>query len=246
MLLYIDGELNILKEVLGETVMAAFQKAGINLAKGPPSATHCHQAWDCGPLFRGIKMGVERIINAHTPFENQTLQRNLEEYLVDFDTAFPSVKLASAFREKIMDCLQTICWSAKANWTSPKMTDSFVCVGQHVLGITAAGAPTVNYSKIMSRSYSVNVTQEELDYMYNMLETVAQKYRLEGTHVLFTSIFSLSNLILALIVRTQAVSPTRTWTPSASPALLRQRTATCWCCLNETCRSSHTRTPSRT
>lgn len=163
-----------------DSVMSKFQAAGVDAMKGPPSATHRHQAWDCGPLFRGIKQGVDRIISASMPFENDTLQLNLENYMKHFDEAFSSIQLTSTFKNKIIDCLQTICWSAKTHWTAPKMTDSFVVVGQHVLGALKTGTPTVDYTKIMQRSYCEDITDKDLDHMANMMPQVVEKYQQEG------------------------------------------------------------------
>lgn len=178
--MYIDGEWSILKEIFNETVMAALQRANIDLMKGPPSATHRHQAWDCGPLFRGIKFGVYKVSRADTPFENATLENNLKKYILHFEEAFSSVSLTAAYKSKLRDCLQIVVYSAKCAWTADKMTASFVEVGQHKLGVSDAHMETVDYECIMSRSYSREVTAQEVDRMRDLRYTVAEEFRQNG------------------------------------------------------------------
>lgn len=160
--------------------MALFHSANIDAIKGPPSSTHRHQAWDCGCLFRGIKQGVERLMRADMPFEDDTLHENLVKFMREFQENSPSIKLTAAFREKITQSLQTICWSAKSSWTAPKMVESFVTIGQHVLGAKKKGESTVDYDSIMSRSYCKHLTAEDVQVMSDQLPAAMATFRQEG------------------------------------------------------------------
>jgi hypothetical protein len=179
-LLYIDGELNILKEVFDEAVMRTIQDANLDMMKGPPSATHIHQAWDCGCLFRNLKKGVQQVSSSETVFLNATLDRNIRTFMNEFKAEFKGVPMTAAHVDKISHCLQVISYSAKSNWTANKMTNSFVGIGQHTLGAKAAGETTVDYDLIMARSYCNHVTEDELNHMREQLPVAVQYFQENG------------------------------------------------------------------
>ena len=108
-----------MNEAFVPVVMQAFDDAKTNYLKGGPSHTSKTQDWDCGPLFRSLKLGIAMIVKHDISVAKATLRTNLIAACVQF-TAETNINLGT-LQEKIIHAHLMVVHATQKYWTADGM-----------------------------------------------------------------------------------------------------------------------------
>ena len=103
-----------MNEAFVPVVMQAFDDAKTNYLKGGPSHTSKTQDWDCGPLFRSLKLGIAMIVKHDISVAKATLRTNLIAACVQF-TAETNINLGT-LQEKIIHAHLMVVHATQKYW----------------------------------------------------------------------------------------------------------------------------------
>ena len=183
--LHSDGEACVMNEAFSEEVMSAFEDASINYLKGGPSHTSMTQDLDCYHMFSSLKAGVKHVHKYGTHVRNGMLREGMLQAMSEFEREY-SIDI-SPLRNKIIYGHEVITYSAQKHWTAHKMKESSKVVGIHT-ELQQDDDTTVNFNRVMTRTYNHTATAEELTHMINCKDEVANHFIEKGKLLLLKQI----------------------------------------------------------
>ena len=166
-----------MNEAFVPVVMQAFDDAKTNYLKGGPSHTSKTQDWDCGPLFRSLKIGIAMIVKHNISVAKATLRTNLIAACVQF-SAETNINLGT-LQEKIIHAHLMVVHATQKYWTADGMRTSSQIVGLH-REEQEEGESTVNYDRVMTRTLNTSTTAAELMLMRASVLIVAAEFKDQG------------------------------------------------------------------
>lgn len=168
-----------MNQAFDEDVQTAFREAKVDYVKGAPSATNIHQAADISSNFRSVKSGLRTVTKNRVEYRNTTLEANLRQALVQLKAAFPNVTIPALKANKFVNGVQRVAYVMKQGYyKAGEATKGFTDCGQHIT-FTEPGQPTVDYKKIMSKTWGI-LTDAEMAHMEAMRPQVVAEYQRTG------------------------------------------------------------------
>lgn len=165
-----DGEACILDQAFSAEIHNQLESCGIDYLKMSPGRTSEEQEWDVSYEFNGLKDGIKQIVKSGESVENGYLQSQLEQYILDFKDAFPTVSISALFKEKWCYSILLITLSMKKNLNGVKLVNAFAKTGTFVR--RPVGEKTCDFLSMMAQCKDKTISAPMLENMCNHKEEV--------------------------------------------------------------------------